>query len=124
MSAPLSQFDLEQMQSRLRLNVPDEKRKRVSGDVAAESALHDEIIAYCKVRLWPYVHSRMDKKSTTGKGTPDFVIITNRNTVWVECKGPNTKISPEQRIFIAMAKKLGTTVHVVRSVSEFLEAVK
>lgn len=117
-----SQFDLEQMQSRLRLNVPDEKRKRVSGDVAAESELHEQIIQECRRRLWPFVHSRMDKKTRTKKGVPDFVICADRGrTIWIEAKGPETKISPEQRIFIAMAKKLGTIVHVCRSMDQVME---
>lgn len=112
------------MQRRLHLSTDDAPIRRRSSDDIAEAQLHAEIIEVCTTRNWPYVHSRMDRKTTTKKGVPDFGIITNKGTVWVECKGPETKTSPAQRIFIAMAKKLGTTVHIVRSMDDFWEAVR
>jgi hypothetical protein len=42
----------------------------------------------------------------------------------VECKTRLGKLSPEQLATQAWAAKLGHTVHVVRSMGEFLEVVK
>lgn len=124
MSAPISQFECQEMQRRLHLSTDDAPIKRTSPDDIAEAKLHAEIIKVCIAQNWPFVHSRMDRKTTTKKGVPDFGIITELGTVWIECKGPETKTSPAQRIFIAMAKKLGTHVKICRSMADFWEAVK
>lgn len=121
---PISNLDLEQMQRRLHLSTDDAPIRRTSSDAIAEAKLHAEIIAVFTARNWPYVHSRMDMKSSTGRGSPDFVVVTHRGIRLIECKSSDGKISPAQRIFIAMAKKLGTTVHVVRSMADFWEAVE
>lgn len=89
-----------------------------------ESKLHDEIIQYCRANGFYYVHSRMDRKSTNGVGTADFIIaLPNGVTAWIECKAKNRKQSTEQLAAEAWLKKLGHNYHLVRSLSEFLEAV-
>lgn len=124
MSAPISQFECQEMQRRLHLSTDDAPIRRRSSDDISEAKLHAEIIWACSERNWPYVHSRMDTKTTTGLGSPDFVVVTPRGIRLIECKSADGKISQAQRIFIAMAKKLGTTVHIVRSMEDFWEAVK
>ena len=52
-----------------------------------EGQLHDEILAWCRAKGFPVVHSRMDRPSTSGIGTPDFVVaLPKGQTVWVEAK--------------------------------------
>lgn len=95
-----------------------------------ESDLHDQIMAECRRRGWLVVHSRMDRPTTCGVGTPDFVICGETEvdgsdgfpTVWlVECKSANGKLSTAQHAMIAQAARFGHTVHVVRSFDEFLK---
>lgn len=93
--------------------------------VEREKDLHDAILAHCRFRGWPVVHSRMDVPQTAGVGTPDFVIaLPEGRTVWVEAKSAKGKLSSEQRAWIATLIRVGHTAHVVRSMEEFKEVLK
>jgi len=85
-----------------------------------ESDLHDQILDECKRRGWYVVHSRMDKATTCGVGTPDFVIaMENGKTLWVEAKSRQGKARPEQFAVAAWLTKLGHTWAIVRSMKDF-----
>lgn len=87
---------------------------------ARERDLHDAIAAFCKARGWFFVHSRMDQKTTTATGIPDFAIAADTGkTIWVEAKTRGGKLTPQQLITLAHLKKLGHVVGVVRSMEEF-----
>ena len=89
-----------------------------------EGGLHDMIEAELKRRGWYYIHSRMDRKTTTAKGVPDFVIAgPDFQTYWIEAKGAKTKITPEQQGAVDWLVKLGHKAAFVRSFSEFLSAI-
>lgn len=66
-------------------------------DGEREEALHYEIIAWCK-RQWPqvpYIHNRMDRKSTATKGSPDFILLLPAGrTLFVECKTERGRKAP------------------------------
>lgn len=90
-----------------------------------ESDLHNKIIEACKARGWIYFHGSMVVKSSRTIGEPDFTILADKGRVFfVECKTKTGKLSPEQLGIKMWAEKLGHTIHVVRSMEEFLEAVK
>ena len=90
-----------------------------------ERDLQDRIAKHCRDNGWLYIQSRMDRATTTVKGTPDFVILMNAGTgVLIECKVGKAKLTPEQSAWKLHAENLGHTVHVVRSFKEFLEVVK
>lgn len=92
--------------------------------VARESDLHDAIAAYCTARQWVVFHSRMDRRTTTGVGLPDFVILADGGrTFLIEAKSKLGKLRPEQLGVILWAERRGHTIHVVRSMGEFLEIV-
>lgn len=89
-----------------RLGPPDEPKN--------ERDLHDEIIALCRSKGWFYVHSRMDRKSTTGVGVPDFCIaLPNGKTVWLECKRKGGKPTTAQNAALAQLQRLGHAAYVV-----------
>ena len=53
---------------------------------------------------------------------PDFTILAGGGRVlFVECKTRTGKLSPAQAALKFHAEKLGHTVHVVRSLDEFLK---
>jgi len=92
-----------------------------------EGSLHEEIQRYCDSNFppWKVIHARMDKKSTIPNGAQDFTIFMPQGQVLcVECKSGTGKLSPEQLIWSKELAMLGHTVHVVRSMEEFIKLVE
>ena len=77
---------------------------------AAESDLHDKVEEYCRTRGWYYIHSRMDRKTTTRIGAPDFVIaLATGRTLWLELKRRGGKPTTPQLAALAQLNHLGHT---------------
>jgi hypothetical protein len=95
--------------------------------VDRERDLHDDIIEFCNAQWppWKFIHARMDKRSTIAVGAPDFTVCASGGRVFhIEVKGKTTKTSNEQLAWHKQMEMLGHQVHVVTSMSQFLEAVK
>jgi len=93
-------------------------RKRVT----REAELHEEIFDECRRRGWIALHGSMAERTCRTLGEPDFVILANGGRVlFVECKSRSGKLSPAQAALKHHAERLGHTVHVVRSLAEFLK---
>ena len=93
--------------------------------VEDEGGLHDDIIAQCRHRLWPVIHSRMDMATTTATGAPDFVIFADAGRVFaVESKTKTGKQTPQQIGWQMLMERNGHRYHLVRSLAEFLDLVK
>ena len=96
-----------------------------TGGVPRESELHEEIFAECRRRGWIALHGSMAERTCRTLGEPDFVILADGGRVlFVECKTKTGKLSPAQAALKFHAEKLGHTVHVVRSLEQFLEVAK
>ena len=96
----------------------------VDDAVDREADLHDAILAECHRRGFYVVHSRMDLPSTNGLGTPDFIIaMPGGQTLWVECKTRTGKLTREQLGAKVFLEKNGHPHFIVRSVTEFNNAV-
>ena len=90
-----------------------------------EADLHDAIIDDCRSRGWIYLHGSMAERTHRTKGEPDFVILASSGrTFLIECKSATGKLSPDQVAMQAHAWKLGHQIQVVRSIEEYLQAVK
>lgn len=90
--------------------------------VAREASLHEEIFDECRRRGWIALHGSMAERTCRTLGEPDFVILADGGRVlFVECKSRSGKLSPAQAALKHHAEKLGHTVHVVRSLEEFLK---
>jgi hypothetical protein len=102
------------------------KQEPAKGTAAAREAdLHREIIAECERRGWHYFRSSMAHRTHRTVGEPDFIICSDKGVVlFVECKSRTGKLSAEQQACHRWLAKLGHTVHVVRSMEEFLEITK
>jgi Holliday junction resolvase-like predicted endonuclease len=95
-----------------------------TGGVPRESELHDQVFDECRRRGWIALHGSMAERTCRTLGEPDFVILADRGRVlFVECKSRSGKLSPAQAALKFHAEKLGHTVHVVRSMEEFLKLV-
>lgn len=91
--------------------------------VEREFALHGEIMCWCASQ-WPkWIALHGDPSSRTGRtlGEPDFVILApGCTTILVECKTRTGKLSPDQQALHHLAELNGHTVHIVRSMDDFL----
>jgi len=86
-----------------------------------EAKLHEEIKVYCRSKGWLFNESRMDRPSTSGVGSPDFVVaLPSGKTIWVEAKTAKGKLSLEQNAWLAALRKLGHHAGVVRHLREFV----
>ena len=87
-----------------------------------ESDLHEAIFDECRRRCWIALHGSMADRTCRTLGEPDFVILAGEGRVlFVECKSRTGKLSPAQFALKHHAERLGHTVHVVRSLEEFLK---
>ena len=119
----ISQSDFERMQARCQ-----QARGELPPDPQAttdEKKLHEDILADCRNRLWPVIHSRMDAPSTIGVGVPDLVIFAERGIVLIiECKTKSGKLRPEQLAWKMILERNGHKHFVVRSFAEYLKVVE
>jgi len=92
--------------------------------VEREADLHHLILLECKRRGWIALHGSMAQATARSVGEPDFTILADKGRVFfVECKSRTGKLRPEQQALKHWADRLGHTVHVVRSLREFVEVV-
>ena len=118
----------------LKLMPKQERPAGVAGMTAAEcddkfkerleKRLHEVFEGWCKVTQLPYVHSRMDRKSTIAQGWPDFTVLHGREVVCVEFKALDGKLRPEQIEVIAGLQNQGVPVLVSNDVAEAIAWVK
>ena len=89
--------------------------------VESEGGLHDDIRDWLHKQhpLPAYVHARMDKKTTTNKGVPDWIILYKNKLFLIECKTRTGKRRPEQIAWALLAEMQGFPVHECRSMGEF-----
>jgi hypothetical protein len=90
-----------------------------------ESDLHDKVVDYCRAKGWFVVHSRMDRRSTIGVGTPDFAIAAHGGRMlWLELKRKGGKPTIAQQAAIAQLTKLGHLAFVVDNWSDALRLLE
>jgi hypothetical protein len=57
---------------------------------------HKDLVQWLTLNGWLYVHSRTDKRTTTAKGVPDFIIFYAGKVLCVELKAPGRYLTKEQ----------------------------
>ncbi len=94
--------------------------------VEREVDLHDEILAYCRVKGWLALHGSTACRTSRTIGEPDFIIFASQGRVFAfECKSKTGKLRPEQ---LAVKMLLETLGHggkygIIRSMGEFLTLI-
>lgn len=89
-----------------------------------EGDLHEQIERELKRRGLYYVHSRMDMRTTTAKGVPDFIVAARQGvTLWIEAKTAKGKLRTEQIGAQQWLEAFGHKARVVRSFQEFLNLI-
>ena len=84
-----------------------------------ERELHNSILYECRLREWVVFHGSTAHRTYRTLGEPDFTIIGPGWVLFVECKTPKGKLTPEQEDLHARIRKLHHEVHVIRSVKEW-----
>lgn len=101
--------------------------------VEREGDLQQAIADYCRAKGWYFVRSRMDKRTRTQNGVPDFIIAAimrngafdgETKTFWIEAKAKGGKASPAQLATLAHLKKLGHIAAIVQNTDEFRKVVE
>jgi hypothetical protein len=100
--------------------------REIKGKIERELKLHDDIIRYCNAQWprWKYIHARTDQRPTIAVGCQDFTIFAPGRVLCIECKRADGKPDHDQLIWHKEMEMLGHTVHIVRSLSEFLEVAR
>lgn len=112
------------MQMRLAAAKKDSRLSPPDDAPELEETLQDEIVAYCHAKGWWVLWSRMDLKTTTPLGSPDLVIFADKGRIFtIEAKSATGKIRPAQLGVKLKLEMLGHTVHIVRSMTEFINAI-
>ena len=113
---------------RSRIARPFRSLNDVSADlqgVPTEVPLHYDILDYCRQRGWIAFHGSMAHRAHRTVGEPDFIILGDDGRMWLlECKSKTGKLSPPQAALAAMARHLGHTVHLVRSMNDFHRVIQ
>jgi hypothetical protein len=116
-----SQFDSAWLRQRLAKTEPVQDAKAVED----ESELHRDVLAYCRQKGWICIHASMVHKTHATIGAPDCTIVADRGRIFlVELKAKTGKLSAEQNALKFWAEQLGTTIHVVRSMEQFLKVIE
>jgi hypothetical protein len=113
---------VEKYQSMLaRLEHNSLRDAKPSPGVEREKLLHQQIADECARRGWIVLHGSMAHRTHRTLGEPDFLILCHcGRLLLVEAKTRQGKLRPEQAGFHHWAAKLGHTVHVCRSLADFL----
>lgn len=93
--------------------------------VEKESQLHNDILEECRLRGWIALHGSVAHRTFRTAGEFDFTILASDGKVFLlECKTKTGKLSEQQFALHHWAKQLGHNPQVIRSLSEFYEAIK
>lgn len=122
---PISNAELIGIESRLAYNRRSVVKKSLTTDACEnESELHGQIIDWLKSKGWYWVHSRMDRKTTTQLGVVDFIIAAPGGvTFWIEAKAKGNKPTPPQIGVAMMLERVGHRHATVWNFEQFLRAV-
>lgn len=89
-----------------------------------EKDLQESIIDYARGKGWWVDYSRMDLPTTRPLGAPDIYVFADGGRLFiVEAKAKTGKLTSAQLGVKIALGHLGHTVHVVRSIKEFIQLV-
>lgn len=87
----------------------------------SERETQNQIANYLRQRNIPFNHSRMDKKTTSTIGWPDFTFPYRGRFYGIEVKAPDRgDVSPEQAQCLGMIQDSGGIGEVIRSLPELI----
>jgi hypothetical protein len=111
-----------------------EARKQIGAELPSESSakyerreeqkMHRQFANWLYLNKIHFVHSRMDRKSTTAAGTPDFICVKGRFCCFLEMKAPGGRLSEVQKSYVQKLEADHIPVLVAYSVQDAIEFCK
>jgi hypothetical protein len=89
-----------------------------------EKSMHDVFSQWLDLNGIPYIHSRMDKRSTIQIGWPDFTIVFKGKALCIEFKMDGNNLSTEQEDTINNLIYTGTPVEVCWMAGDAIEKTR
>ena len=88
-----------------------------------ERAIHEALNAWLRREGYAWFRSRMDQRTSTSVGDPDFVIARGQRVAFVEIKTQHGKLSKEQLRRHEELAQAGCIVKVARSLEDAIQWV-
>jgi hypothetical protein len=88
-----------------------------------ETEIHQAFAAWLGRHGYGYLHARTDKRTTSKKGDPDFLVARDGRCIFIEIKVPGGKRSPAQLKRAKELEEAGNVVEVAYSLQECIFAV-
>jgi hypothetical protein len=83
-------------ETRKTMHCPTQPEADAKQEERAEKHMHIQFEQWLRLNEIPFVHSRMDRKSTIREGWPDFSLFKNGATCFVEFKVPGKEPTEKQ----------------------------
>lgn len=123
-SIPENVLRLMKPADRQRLGVMTSEEAMAAFVAKSERDIHKQIIDLLNLRGIAFARNRMDVKSTTTAGWPDFTLAVNGIATALEVKFEKRDLDPEQVECIAKMRANGWKVFVVRTLDEARAAIE
>lgn len=100
------------------------RQEKPSATVSSEAETQSAIVNECKRRGWLVFTGSMAHRTYRTLGEPDLTILADKGRVlFIEVKSGRGKRTPEQQAIATVANDLGHTIHLVRSLAEFVKLI-
>lgn len=104
-------------ETRKALQCPTQPEADAKQERVAERKMHEQFEQWLRLNEIPYIHSRMDRKSTIREGWPDFSLFRHGVSCFIEFKVPGKLPEPKQKECINELMHNGFPVLVAYSVA-------
>ncbi len=106
------------------LGLSTSKEALCAQQIRQEREMHNLFASWLRLNQVPFIHARMDKKSTIRKGWPDFTLVWHGHAFCLEFKLPGQPLEPEQLEVHRELRLTGTPVQTAYSVAEAIDAAR
>ena len=111
-------------ETRKELDQPTQHEADTAGARKSERLLHHTFEAWLRLNEIPYIHSRMDRKSTIREGWPDFTVFRHGVVCFIEFKIAGNGLSEHQEGVIKELQRATFLPLVTGSVSDAIAWIK
>ena len=92
--------------------------------ITPEKVIHRQFKEYLDWRKIPYIHSRMDCRTTVQKGVADFIVCKNGKFIAIEIKTKKGKLIREQLNFLRQIERSNGVATICRTYEECIGVIE
>lgn len=89
-----------------------------------EKEMHITFESWLNLHNLPFIHSRMDRATTTNLGVPDFAVFYQERALLIEFKMPSSMLSEDQKTYHAKLDKVGASPVVCFSAEQAIKLAR